>query len=147
MEVDEGIDVDVRHAVAIRQLESAVLEPWREPSYPAAGVGEFARLDQMHLPVLVRLLVVIDSSAGEIDREAAHESGVFSEESLDELALVPQRNGEVVQTKLGISLEDVPEDRTTADLDHWLGSCARLLGQSCAETTGKDCYTHSRFLL
>ena len=38
----------------------------------------------------------------------------------------------------GVDLEDVPEDRPAADLDHGLGRTRRFLAEPRAETTGQN---------
>src|SRR6185436_3334141 len=57
---------------------------------------------------------------------------------LDDIALVPAADHEVVHAVGGIDLHDVPEDGLAADLDHRLGPDAGLLADARAEASGQN---------
>ena len=60
---------------------------------------------------------------------------------LDDVALVAAANDEVIDAVVGISLQDVPQDRLAADLDHGFGAGVGFFADACAQATGKnDCF-------
>ena len=67
----------------------------------------------------------------EFDREVVLHFVVPEEVLANALALVPQADDEVGVPVRGVSLHDVPENRTIADFDHRLGTILGLLPQSC----------------
>jgi hypothetical protein len=58
--------------------------------------------------------------------------------ALPHVALVPEANDEVVEAVLAVDFHDVPEDRSSADLDHRLRADAGLFGQTSAHSAGED---------
>ena len=78
------------------------------------------------------------AAVADADREVAAQRHVVEEEALDVLALVAERDHELVEPVLGVVLHDVPEDRPPADLDHRLRPELGLLGQPGALTPGED---------
>src|SRR5579863_2247372 len=55
-----------------------------------------------------------------IESDIRHMQEIVREVLLDEIAFVSTTNDEVVDSVLRIHLENVPQDRSTADLDHRL---------------------------
>jgi hypothetical protein len=86
--------------------------------------------------------MALDRAGTELDRDAADEVGVFREEALDDLALVAERDDELAEAVVGVVGEDVPEERTTADLDHRLRARLGLLAEARAETSRENRRAH-----
>ncbi len=61
---------------------------------------------------------------------------VVGEVLLDDVALVSAADDEVVDAVLGVDLQDVPEDRPAADLNHRFRPYRGLFAEACAEATG-----------
>ena len=59
-------------------------------------------------------------------------------ELLDQLALVPEAEDEAVKALVGVDADDVPEDRTPADLDERLRDRVRLFAQPGAPAAAED---------
>ena len=60
---------------------------------------------------------------------------------LDDVALAATANDEVIDTVVGISLQDVPQDWLTADLDHGLGLGVSFFAYASTQASGKnDCF-------
>jgi len=76
----------------------------------------------MHHPVLTLSFEYVHAAGGEVDSDTAVEVLIVEEVSLDDLALIAQRDKELFKTEVSIVLHDVPEDRMAPDLDHrlWL---------------------------
>ena len=72
---------------------------------------------------------------------------IVREVLLDEIPLISATNDEVVDSVLRIHLENVPQDRSTADLDHRLGACNRFFTEPRPQPARQyDCF-HSRPLV
>jgi hypothetical protein len=71
------------------------------------------------------------------DRQVAGQLHFVDEIALDQMALVAERNIEIVKAIGRIVFHDVPEDRTISDLHHRLGLGVGLLGQPRSATAGE----------
>ncbi len=67
---------------------------------------------------------------------------VIDHVTLDDLALVTQGDHKILVVVAGVVHHDVPQDRVTTNLHHWLGLDLRLFGQARAMTTGQNAYFH-----
>jgi hypothetical protein len=105
-----------------------------------------AGLDQRHLPRLGALLVHLHAVVGHVERHVRHVQEVVREVFLDQVALVPEADDELVHAVRRVDLHDVPEHRLAADLDHGLGPEHRFLADAGAHAPGQDHALH-RFLI
>src|ERR1700730_2533472 len=144
VEGQEIPEVDVAHAVPVGQHEGLVLQPGLEPLQAAPGQGLGAGVHQVDDPVLDLLVVALDVPGGEVHGEATAEERVVEEEPLDELALVAQGAHELREAVVGVVFHDVPEDRLSTDLYHWLGTQRRLLREPRPEPTRQHDDLHRR---
>jgi len=78
-----------------------------------------------------------------VERHVRHMQEVVREELLDQVTAVAATNDELVDTMKGVQLHDVPKDRMTTDLDHWLGPQDRLLGESRSQPASKNHCFHT----
>ncbi len=62
----------------------------------------------------------------EREGEIVRERFVVQEVILDHRALVAQAQHEFLEAVRGINLHNMPENRASADLNHWLGTIFRL---------------------
>ena len=65
---------------------------------------------------------------------------IVSEVFLDAISLISQADDEVVETKMGIGLHDMPENWLLTDFNHRFRLQVGFFTDSCAETTCKDNY-------
>jgi hypothetical protein len=89
--------------------------------------------------------VVIDDRrlVAQRDGEVLVDGAVVREVVGDELALVPRRHHELVDSLSTEDLHDVPEDGLAADLDHGLGTEFGLFPHAGAEATGEEYGFHA----
>ena len=79
-----------------------------------------------------------DLAVLERDRHVLADRVVVQEVALDLIALVPERQHELVEAVPRVVLHDVPEDRPAADLDERLRPHLGLLGQARARAAAQD---------
>src|ERR1700730_14977701 len=63
---------------------------------------------------------------------------VFGEVFLDDVALVSATDDEVIDAMLRVNLQNVPENRTAANLDHRLGTNYRFFRETRADAASED---------
>src|SRR5579859_3058259 len=80
----------------------------------------------------------LDVASRQIDRHALLEVIVVQEVALDDLALIPQREDELLEAVVGVMLHEVPKEGMLADLYHRLGLHGGLFGQTSTQSTGQD---------
>src|SRR6185369_1465427 len=132
-------DVDVGDAVAVGEAEALLVgDVVADAPQPAAGHRALAGVDQRHAPRLGVLLVHFHRVLGHVERDVRHVQEVVGEVLLDDVALVAAADDEVVDAAGRVDLQDVPEDRPAADLDHRLGLEVGLLRKPAAEAAGED---------
>ena len=86
------------------------------------------------------------------DRHVLADRVVVQEVALDLIALVAERQHELVEAVARVVLHDVPQDRPAADLDERLRTHLGLLGQARAraaaqDTTGNPFVSHAKYLV
>src|SRR5512138_2410849 len=138
MEGKKVVEIHVPHAVAPGEHEGLTGEVRAEALDTASGERLDARVDQVDVPVGVHGSVTLDVAGPEIDAEVALQRCQLHEILLDVLALVAERDIELPEPVAGVVHHDVPEDRTSADLDHWLGPNLRLLDQAGPDAACED---------
>jgi hypothetical protein len=82
--------------------------------------------------------VHLDRVPSEVERHIAGVQVVIGEELLDDVALVPQADHELVDPMRRVDLHDVPENRPPADLDHRLGPRLGLFTDAGSKPSGED---------
>src|SRR5260370_1881249 len=65
---------------------------------------------------------------------------IIGELLLDHVPLVPTTDNEIVDAVMRIQFQNVPQDGSAANIDHWLWSHGGLLAQTC---TVAACKNHS----
>src|SRR6185312_8523472 len=148
MELQEIRQVDVGDAVTPCQHEGSAAEMWRKPFDASAGVGLLPGVDEIDHPVLAAVLAVVTVAAPlhpsglqgypQVGRERA----VVGHVAFDLLALVAERDHEILKSVAGVVHHDVPEDRPASDLDHRFRPYDRLLRESRANAACEDAYFH-----
>ena len=130
--------------VAPRDHERALTEVRLEPLDTATGRRGLAGVDEVDAPVgQVGCPCGWMSPVVQVDGEVAGQARVVGEPPLDVVALVAERDDEVVEPEVAVVLHDVPEDRVAADLDHRLGPELGLLGEPGAQPAGQDAHLHT----
>ena len=97
MELEQLGDVDVRDPVAIGEHERAVVQPRPQPAHAPSRVRIAAGVHEMDPPTLGELLGGTDLPVGEIDGHRPGHQRVVEEVALDDLALVAERDAELVK--------------------------------------------------
>jgi hypothetical protein len=139
MELDGGPHVDVAHAVAVGQAEGFPrVEVGADALDAPAGHGVEPGIDQGDPPWQAGGVVVGDPVLGQVDGDVGVVEGEVREVLLDQVALVPEADHEVVDAVGGVDHHDVPDDRAAADLHQGLRLAVGLLGQAGAHAAGED---------
>src|SRR5207302_1314922 len=94
------------------------------------------------LPRLRGMVVNLYVILCEIDRHIGGIGQVILEELLNDVALVSTANHEILDAVDRIDLHDVPENRTTADLDHRLRHQYTFLADASSHPTCQDHSLH-----
>ncbi len=142
------LHVDVGHAVPVGHHEGLVVaEPGREPLEATARGRAEARVDEVDRPVGVRRVVRGNLAACELNGEVGVPLAEVPEVVLHDLALVAEGEDELAEAVGRVDVQDVPEDRASADLDHRLRNDRGLLGEARAEATGEEDGLHGRPLM
>ena len=128
------VDVDVGDSVAEGHHERLAVEVGRDLQQSTSRLGVPSRVDQGYAPVfgIPLLRVWFHGARREIDGHVRREGRVLRHVALDVLALVPERDEEIVVSVVRVDLQDVPEDRAVPDLDHRLRTHVRLFRQAGA---------------
>jgi len=71
-----------------------------------------------------------------VEGDVGHVKEVVGEVFLDDIALVSGADDEVIDAMGAVDLEDVPEDRLTADFDHGFGTGGCFFGEAGAKASG-----------
>ena len=72
------------------------------------------------------------------DRHVLPDGVIVEEVALDLVALVAEREHELIEAVPRVVLHDVPQDRPSADLDERLRTDLGLFGESCARAAAQD---------
>ncbi|MNT22483.1 hypothetical protein D3C72_1578660 [compost metagenome] len=119
MKVGQRLDVDVGNAVAIGQAER-VAQMIGDAPQPPAGHRFRSGIDKRHAPGfgLVRMeqRVTRCHVVGDVRRM----QDVVGEIFLDHIAAIAKADHEIGEAVMAVDLHDMPEDGTTAYLDHRL---------------------------
>ena len=105
---------------------------------PPARQRRLAGVDQVHLPRLDVVVERRDLAVLQRDRHVLADRVVVEEVALDLIALVAERQHELVEAVPRVVLHDVPEDRPAADLDERLRPHLGLLGQARARAAAQN---------
>ena len=129
-------DIDVRQTVAVGKAERIVVEEFSRSLETATRLRVFAGIDKGHAPRFRVLVVHLHFITGEVESNVRGMQEVVGEVLLHHVALVAQADHEVVDAKMRIELEDVPQHRLAADFDHRFGAERGFLAYSGAEAAG-----------
>ena len=135
----------VREAVTVRGQEGVVADMRRYGLQPLTDRGVDPGVDEGDPPLveLAREELELRTVRAAVEHEVVEHRPVVREEVvLDDFALVPQAQNELVVTPHRVVAHDVPEDRLAADLDHRLGDALRLLAHAHTEATAEDHHFH-----
>ncbi len=130
MKGEERAEVQIRDAVAVGDEKRFAGQQRRQSRDPAAGQGVLPGVHQMHRPFLIRRRAALDAAAGQIHRYIAGQSVPLRKPAFDHFAPVAESDRRFRHAVPGEVLQDVPEDRHAADLDHRLGADVCLFGQA-----------------
>jgi hypothetical protein len=140
--VDIAYAISVCHAKGILMLEIVSHSP-----EPSSGTGIISGIDESYTPRLCDALMHLHSVVFHIESDVRHVQEIVREVLLDEISLISATNDEVVDSMLRIHLENVPQDRSTADLDHRLWTHDRFFTKPRPEPSRQyDCF-HSHPLV
>lgn len=73
-----------------------------------------------------------------IKSNIGHMQEVIGEILLDDITLITATNHKIVNSMCGIYFHDVPENRLTTNLDHWLRLKVGLFGNTGSKTSSEN---------
>jgi hypothetical protein len=123
------------------------LHIWRDAAHSSAGHGLLTRIHQRHLPWLGIALVHLHAVLSEVEGHIGLMQEVIGEILLDRITLVTKADHEIGDAMLGISFEDMPEDRLASNLDHRFRADGRFFADPGAHAPGEDYGFHSTIIL
>src|SRR5208282_2820850 len=105
-------------------------------------------IDERDLKVLfaMNVLVLNLGVPAEANAEIVVHRLVVQEIVLDHVAAVPQAEYKISKTAVRVQLHNMPQDRTTADFDHGLGTIFCFLAQTGTEPSAQHHYFHEILL-
>ena len=126
--------------VAPGEGEGALTEVRAEALDASAGAGLLSGLDQGDAPLVAFVAGAMnaDPSGAHIDRDVSGERGIVRHPPLDVIALVAKSHDEIIESVMGVHLDDVPEDGLSTHLNHRLRLFDGLLREPAAEPTGQN---------
>src|ERR1700730_937464 len=139
------IDIYVCQTVAVGHAEWLVGGQQVTNTLETAASQRFVTgIDQSNAPRRQRGGTdVVDLLLREIDRHIRPVKDVIREIFLDDVALVPETDDEVVKPVLRVEHHNVPQNWRTADLDHRLRFHLCLLADASSKSTGKQHNFHT----
>ncbi len=142
VEIDRCADIDVGDTVAVGEAEGfLVANVLGHAQQAAASHRVVAGVDEGHVPWLGALVMHLHAVRAHVESHIRHVQEVVGEVLLDDVALVATADHEVVDAVVRIGLQDMPEDRLAADLDHRLRAQGGFLAEARAEAAGQyDCF-------
>src|SRR5215469_9322691 len=149
MELQQIGQVYVGDSVPPRQHEGTVAEMRRQPLDASAGVGLLPGVDEVDEPVLGAAVAVfavavpLHGAGLERHAQVGRERAVVGHVALDALALVTERDHELLKAVGRVMHHDVPEDRPAADLDHGLRPHDGFLREPGADAACENAYFHA----
>src|SRR6266702_1216330 len=136
---DAGLDIDVGEAIAVGHAEGIFpFDIFGDTAETASGARVISGVDQGDAPGLGDGVMNGHLVAGDVEGDVGGMQKIVGEKFLDDVALVPEADDEVVDALLGVELEDVQEDGASTNFDHGLGADGGFFTETCAETAGED---------
>jgi len=135
VEGDRGGDVDVGNTIAIGHTERLVaFHKLRDLSETPTRSGLLASVDESHPPWFGHGVVDRHRVLGHVEGDVGGVKKIIGEVLLDDVALVAAADDEIVDAVRGVELENVPENRQAADLNHRLWAKRGFFADSGTET-------------
>src|SRR5690242_5181802 len=97
-----------------------------------------ASVDQVNEPWRLLAVVHLRIARTEVDRDVVVEREEVEEVLLDNFALVAEGDDEFLEPVRGVQVEQMPENRLSADLYHGLWPQGGLFSEPRSETTSKN---------
>src|SRR5712692_7209262 len=143
MEGNQVLDVEVAHAIPVGEAEGVVADVAAHALEPASGHRGFAGIDQRNLPGLHAVVEDLHFVVLHVEGHVGHVEEVVGEVLFDEITLVAAADNEVIDPVEGVQLHDMPQNRLSADFDHWFRLDLCFLAQSGAKTASQDYRFHA----
>ena len=122
MKLDQLSDVNVGDPITISKTEGFSADKILYPLDAAAGHCLVTSIHESDLPWFRMALVRLHAVPGHVKGDIRSMQKIIGKEFFDNETLVATADDEFVQTIGRIAFENVPENRSTADFDHWLWS-------------------------
>ena len=121
MEFNQCSYIDIGHSIAVCETEYLFILHVRQDSpKPPTCHCLGTSIDQGHTPRFGAIPMIVRAVLRQIKGHIGRVQKVVGKKLLDHVALVPKANNEIVNPVGRIDLHDMPKDRLTANLDHWL---------------------------
>ena len=136
---NQGGHVHIRHPIAIGETEAAAIQIGAHTRQATTCLALIPRIHQRHLPgfalALVHLHVVIDVH---MERDITGVQEIIGEILLDQIALITAADNKLVNAKMAINFENVPENRLASYLHHRLWLEVGFFAEAGTESASKD---------
>ena len=148
VELNELINLYITHTISIGHEERLITYILLDTLDATTGHGVVACINHRYLPRLhiglvyghlVFTIAVIESNIGVVKE-------VVGKPLLDVFLLITSADDKLSMTVVGILFHDVPKDRHTTNLDHWLWFKLRLLRNTGAEASGEKNDFHINYI-
>jgi hypothetical protein len=124
-------EIDVRESIAIGEREHLIIRDMLQHALEtAARLGLVASVHERDAPGLGAFSVDLHRAGCHVEGHIGHVQKIIREKFLNEIALVTQTQHELVEAVSGVHLHYVPQNRPSADFDHWLGPHRGLFGEA-----------------
>src|SRR5262249_52447584 len=142
---DRSRYVDIAHTIAVSEAERLlVTDIVRHAQQAPTGHGIITRIDERHGPWLGTLAVHLHAIVLHVEGDIGHVQEIVGEILLDHVSLVAAADHEFVDAVVGVHLQDVPQDRLAAYLDHGFRAQRSFFAESGAKTSSQDHGLHVR---
>ncbi len=146
MVIQQGIEVNVRHTIAVGGKESILVNVFLDAFNAPPGGRLQSGIGQGDAEIFVVAVVKLDVAlSAQHDRKVAVHGFVVEKVPFDDLALVTQAEDEILVPVMGIGFHNVPQDRPATDGDHWFRSELRLVSHAGALAAAENDNFHRYF--
>src|SRR5713226_5664 len=136
MKLEQVQQIYVAHAVTVSDHKSIVFQPGLKPFDAAASVCFQPGVLQMYNPIFTFAIFSFDLAVAKVNRHVPSEAGVVEEKLLNDFAFVTESDNEFFEAVVFIMLHDMPDQRSSTDLDHGLGPDLSFFSEARAYAAG-----------
>src|SRR5215469_12167715 len=129
--------IDIAQSVSVGHKEGVfIVHVGSNLFQPSSRAGLIAGVNKGDFPWLCDALMNLHSIRLHVECHVRHMQEIVRKVFLDHVALVSATNNEVVDPMVGIQLQDMPQNRAAADLNHRFGADGSLLTEARSKSAG-----------